>query len=275
MPVQRRGVELRQDVDAAQPRVDAVRNRNVHQPIFPGQRHRRLGAFIGEGKQPRPGPAPSTRLKTLLVLTGIKEVFSGRFLALICGHFRPNQAQSQIEFARIPCAESSVTSAEKKPLHSFSKDCAGWNIAATTARASASCGTANPTRQERGKNRRRPGPAACPPAAAGSLGHRTHALGHTRAAVGRELPIPHFDQAGAIAVVHNGVIENYERLRAAVQPGTRFSPTPTRKCWPISSAHSTAAPELRHSGRQSDRQHPLVAAVWTRSAKSSAPTAWR
>ena len=52
--VQRGGVKLRQDVDAAEPGIDAVRDRDVHDAVFAGERHGRLGAVFSERKQSRP-----------------------------------------------------------------------------------------------------------------------------------------------------------------------------------------------------------------------------
>ena len=67
--------------------------------------------------------------------------------------------------------------------------------------------------------------------AAGTLG-----LGHTRwathGAPTDENSHPHFDQSGRIAVVHNGVIENYDRLKQRLdqRPGINLNPRPIRKC---------------------------------------------
>ena len=55
--MQRHAVELRQNVDRAQPRVETVADRNIDQPIFAAERHRRFGAIFGQRKQPRPGAA--------------------------------------------------------------------------------------------------------------------------------------------------------------------------------------------------------------------------
>ena len=52
--VERGGIELGQDVDAAEPRINAVGNRDVHNPVFAGQRHGRFGAVLGQGKEATP-----------------------------------------------------------------------------------------------------------------------------------------------------------------------------------------------------------------------------
>ena len=46
--VERSAVELGEDIDAAQSRVQAVANRNIHQPVFAAERDGRLRAFLGE-----------------------------------------------------------------------------------------------------------------------------------------------------------------------------------------------------------------------------------
>ena len=53
MPVQRRGIELREQIHPFDARVDTVRNRDIDQPIFSRQRHRRFGSFTSERKQAR------------------------------------------------------------------------------------------------------------------------------------------------------------------------------------------------------------------------------
>src|SRR5262245_2810595 len=54
VPVQRGGVELSEQVDALEVRVDAVGKWNVHQTILARQRHRRLGPLFRQWKKPGP-----------------------------------------------------------------------------------------------------------------------------------------------------------------------------------------------------------------------------
>jgi len=56
VPVQRGRVELSEQVDPLQPRVDAVGDRDVHQAILASQRHRRFGALLGQREQARALP---------------------------------------------------------------------------------------------------------------------------------------------------------------------------------------------------------------------------
>ena len=51
--VQRGGIELREHIHPPQAGVDAVGNRDVHDPVFPGQRHGGLRALLGERKKTR------------------------------------------------------------------------------------------------------------------------------------------------------------------------------------------------------------------------------
>ena len=54
MPIERRGVELRQDEDAADVSVQAIADRHVDQPIFAADRDRRLRSMVRERKEARP-----------------------------------------------------------------------------------------------------------------------------------------------------------------------------------------------------------------------------
>ena len=53
VPVQRRGIELRQNVNAPEAGVDAVGDRDVHEAVFSGERHGGFGAVFGQRKQAR------------------------------------------------------------------------------------------------------------------------------------------------------------------------------------------------------------------------------
>ena len=55
--VQAHRLELREHVDLVDLAVDAVRERDVDQPILAGQRHGRLGAVGRQRQQPRAAPA--------------------------------------------------------------------------------------------------------------------------------------------------------------------------------------------------------------------------
>ena len=55
--VQRGGIELRQQINAAQAGVDAVGDGDVDEAVFARERHGRFGAVLGERKQARALPA--------------------------------------------------------------------------------------------------------------------------------------------------------------------------------------------------------------------------
>jgi len=100
--------------------------------------------------------------------------------------------------------------------------------------------------------------------AAGACG-----IGHTRWAThGRPSDAnshPHLDRSGRIAVVHNGVIENYDRLRARLQAaGHQFeSETDTEVLAHLIGEHFTRIGGLASSLSPGlpAQEHPLVAAV--------------
>src|SRR5690606_9932748 len=52
VPVQRGRVELGEDEDAVDARVEAVADRDIHQPVFACQGYGRLAAFGGQRMQP-------------------------------------------------------------------------------------------------------------------------------------------------------------------------------------------------------------------------------
>ena len=113
------------------------------------------------------------------------------------------------------------------PSRSSWTRCAGWSTAATTRRespcstatANSPCGVAPagwPTSRRRW-------PRCAPASLAGTTG-----LGHTRWAThGRPTDRnahPHRDAAGKIAVVHNGIIENFATLRHELEAaGVEFA----------------------------------------------------
>ncbi len=57
VPVERRGVELRQHEDALEVGVQAVADRDVDQSILAADRHGRLRSHVGQGEEPRSAPA--------------------------------------------------------------------------------------------------------------------------------------------------------------------------------------------------------------------------
>ena len=105
------------------------------------------------------------------------------------------------------------TSAKKRPRPSCWKDCGGWNIAVTTARASPWCSDGDLlVRKKKGRIDEGLARLLKSEPVAGNLG-----IGHTRWAThgppSDENSHPHLDQSGKIAIVHNGVIENYDALK--------------------------------------------------------------
>jgi hypothetical protein len=57
---------LREDVNATKAGVEAIGNWDVYKPIFPGERHGGLGAFLGQREQPRAGATPHDDGESLL-----------------------------------------------------------------------------------------------------------------------------------------------------------------------------------------------------------------
>src|SRR5688572_9370980 len=85
-------------------------------------------------------------------------------------------------------------------------------------------------------------------------------LGHTRWAThgppSDENSHPHWDQSGRIAVVHNGIIENYERLRARMEGHKFKSSTDTEVLAHLVGLHYEKVKDQDNNGT-----HPLAQAV--------------
>ena len=58
-PVEGGAIELRENVDLADARIDAIAHRHINQAVCTPDRHRRLGASLGEWVQP--GACSSTQ----------------------------------------------------------------------------------------------------------------------------------------------------------------------------------------------------------------------
>jgi len=88
-------------------------------------------------------------------------------------------------------------------------------------------------------------------------------LGHTRWAThgppSDENSHPHFDQSGRIAVVHNGVIENYERLKSRLVGHTFHSSTDTEVLAHLIGLHYARV--RAGEAVAADGMHPLAQAV--------------
>ena len=110
-----------------------------------------------------------------------------------------------------------------------------------------------------------------PQPVAGQLG-----IGHTRWAThgppSDENSHPHLDQSGKIAVVHNGVIENYDRLKQKLlKAGHTFqSETDTEVL-----AHLIGEHYEKRRAKNADAESADAGGVRRACAKSSAPTASR
>ena len=90
-------------------------------------------------------------------------------------------------------------------------------------------------------------------------------LGHTRWAThgppSDENSHPHFDQSGRIAVVHNGVIENYERLKERFPGHTFHSSTDTEVLAHLIGFHYEKLRAAPAGAAVSNGVHPLTQAV--------------
>jgi glucosamine--fructose-6-phosphate aminotransferase (isomerizing) len=90
-------------------------------------------------------------------------------------------------------------------------------------------------------------------------------VGHTRwathGAPSDENSHPHSDQSGRIAVVHNGVIENYDRIRERLKDHTFHSSTDTEVLAHLIGVHYDAIRQHGAGLAVGDGPHPLAQAV--------------
>jgi hypothetical protein len=220
VPVQRGRVELREQVDALEVGVDAVGDRDVDQAILARQRHRGLGAFLGQREQARALAAAHDDGKGALGNVRSKR---GRhkggcstcrrrfpFVASVPGEEQakaPHRAQYKFmcgivgyigRRSSVPILLEGLRRLEYRGYDSAGicvLTDAGLQMRKKVGRIDA--GLAQECVAAR-----------CP----GRLG-----IGHTRWAThGPPCDAnshPHLDRSGRIAVVHNGVIENYLKLK--------------------------------------------------------------
>ena len=117
--------------------------------------------------------------------------------------------------------------------------------------------------------------ASCRQPAAGQLG-----IGHTRWAThgvpSDENSHPHLDQSGKIAVVHNGVIENYDALKQRLlKAGHKFRSTTDTEVLAHLIGDYYARLKSRAPPNTGQGQCLLTPRSAKPCAKSWAPTAWR
>ena len=84
MPVQRGGIELRQNVNAPEAGVDAVRDGDVHQAVFAGEGHGGFGAVLRQRKQPGALAAAHDDAENLAGVGGLADA-GHKKLCLIAG----------------------------------------------------------------------------------------------------------------------------------------------------------------------------------------------
>ena len=206
------------------------------------------------------------------------------------------------------CAESSATSGIVRRSASSSTRCAGWSTAGydSAGRRAARRRGGLTVRRQAGRlaNLEAALAEAEPTAPRRHHRHGPHPLGHPRRPTDRNAH-PHRDAAGKIAVVHNGIIENFAALRAELEAaGVEFaSDTDTEvavhlvaaavppradrgrlrrpPCWPCCAgwrAHFTLVVRQRRRPGHDRRGAPAPRRWWSASATarcSSAPTSRR
>ena len=127
-----------------------------------------------------------------------------------------------------PCAASWGTSGTSQRSTSCSRGCGGWSTAGTT-RPGSRCGDGTIARREargqadqprEGARPTRPLPAQRRPGSGTRGGRRTAPPNDANAH-------PHLDCDGSVAVIHNGIIENFAALRAELDGARRRAPRPT------------------------------------------------
>ena len=156
-----------------------------------------------------------------------------------------------------PCAASWATSVSSQPSMSWWRACAGWSTAGTTPPGSRCSATASsPSRS---------GPASSPTSRALSSSircdHAVTGMGHTRwathGAPNDRNAHPHVDCTGSVAVIHNGIIENFASLRAELEAaGTRWSATPTPRSSPTCSRRSAGLLPVDAAGSDGQSTSP-------------------
>src|ERR1043166_204734 len=274
MSVQRRGIELGQKINAAQAGVDAIGNGNIDEAILSRQWRGRLGAVAGQRKKAGALSAAHDHRKH------------------VAGVGRHTAGGVQHKYPRVPslrCVRFYTCRASECKLHSV-----GFNfkfmcgIVGYVGKQSASPilleglrrleyrgydsagvaileGNAFQTRRKKGRIDEGLARLVQLDPLRGHLG-----IGHTRWAThgppSDENCHPHLDQAERIAVVHNGVVENYDRLKERLaQSGHTFrSGTDTEVLAHLIGDHYEQVlcdRKKNNSAATTSETHPLTQAV--------------
>src|SRR5438105_5024444 len=229
--MQRHAVELRKHIDRAQAGVQAIADWNIDDPIFSTERHGRFGAILCQGKQPRAGATAHDDCKRSLKCARRQCPID----------FRSRTSRNEIALRRgFHCVQSSpnafrvneATNLASVDARHYTRNMCG--IVGYVGRAKATpilldglrrleyrgYDSAGLTVIERGhlETRKCAGRIAAlaklvrKQPVAGSLGI-SHTRWATHGGVNDENAHPHFDATGKLALVHNGVIENYQALK--------------------------------------------------------------